>query len=336
MNINYEYYRIFYYAAKYKNLTQAAQALHSSQPNVSRTVKLLEDELGCRLFIRSNRGMALTPEGERLYIHVKAAVERIQLAENEIARQTGMEDGCVTIGASETALRMLVLPALRHFKKNHPNIRIRIRNHLSAQAVASAKNKEVDFAVAVTPPPVEKPLVSQSIIHFRDILIGGPSYRVFQGKAMPLKALCAHPLICLPENTRTFQFYENFYLQHGLSFMPELYAATTDQILPMVKNDLGVGYIPKIYAEDALEKGEAFPLTLAEEIPSREICFIENEEYPLNIAARELKSLLFTHQKSPAPIPAETQPRTPPSTRETDFCPDTPGPPPSQAPPPRI
>ena len=66
----------------------------------------------------------------------------------------------------------------------------------------------------------------------------------------------------------------------------------------MIKNDLGIGYLPKIYAEDALEKGEAYPLTLAEEIPFREICFIENEEYPLSIAARELKSLLFASQKS--------------------------------------
>lgn len=298
MHINYEYYRVFYYAAKFKNLTQAAQALTSSQPNVSRTVRLLESQLGCRLFVRSNRGLTLTPEGERLYAHVKAAVEQIGLAEDEIAKSASMQDGCVTIGASETALRMLVLPALRQFKKKRPKIRIRIRNHLTAQAVASAQNKEVDFAVAVTPPDVEKPLVCRPILRFRDLLIGGPSYRDFQGKIIPLKDLAAHPLICLPENTRTFQFYENFYLRHGLPFMPDLYAATTDQILPMIKNDLGIGYLPKIYAEDALEKGEAYPLTLAEEIPFREICFIENEEYPLNIAAKELKSLLFALQKS--------------------------------------
>lgn len=77
MNINYEYYRIFYYAAKYKNLTQAAEMLNSNQPNVSRTIKILEHELGCNLLIRSNRGISLTPEGERLYSHIKIAVEQI-------------------------------------------------------------------------------------------------------------------------------------------------------------------------------------------------------------------------------------------------------------------
>lgn len=56
MNISYDYYRIFYYVAKYKSFTLAAQALLASQPNITRTVKCLETALGCTLFIRSNRG----------------------------------------------------------------------------------------------------------------------------------------------------------------------------------------------------------------------------------------------------------------------------------------
>lgn len=55
MNINYEYYKIFYYVAKYKNMTKAAIILNNNQPNISRTIKLLENELGCQLLIRSNR-----------------------------------------------------------------------------------------------------------------------------------------------------------------------------------------------------------------------------------------------------------------------------------------
>lgn len=303
MDINYEYYRIFYYAAKYKNLTQAAKALHSSQPNISRTIKLLESALGCCLLIRSNRGIALTPEGERLYTHVKAAVERIQSAENEISKSVNMQDGCVTIGASETALRMLLLPALRQFKRDHPQIRIRILNHLTTQAVGSAKRGEVDLAVVATPPDIEKPLIARPLLTFKDILIGGPSYRVFQGNPVTLQELSAHPLICLGEDTMTFQFYEDFYRRHGLPLYPELQAATTDQILPMIKHDLGIGYIPEIFARDALDKGEVFRLTLTEEIPSREICLVENEQYPLTVAARGLQSLLMEHAGSTTPKP---------------------------------
>ena len=55
MDINFEYYKIFYYVAKYRNITRAAAALGSSQPNVTRVMKLLEAQLNCRLFIREDR-----------------------------------------------------------------------------------------------------------------------------------------------------------------------------------------------------------------------------------------------------------------------------------------
>ena len=113
MNINYEYYRIFYYVAKYKNLTLAADTLHSSQPNISRTIKLLEHNLGCQLLVRSNRGISLTPEGEQLYTHVKIAVERLQTAEEELKMLTGLHRGVVCVGASETALHLLLLPVFK-------------------------------------------------------------------------------------------------------------------------------------------------------------------------------------------------------------------------------
>ena len=55
-----DYYRIFYYVAKYRNFTRAADVLLTSQPTVTRTIKNLESDLGCRLFIRGKRGVTLT------------------------------------------------------------------------------------------------------------------------------------------------------------------------------------------------------------------------------------------------------------------------------------
>ncbi len=64
MNSNFEYYKVFYYVAKYENLTKASSVLKTSQPAVTRTIHNLENELGCRLFTRSKSGMKLTPEEE--------------------------------------------------------------------------------------------------------------------------------------------------------------------------------------------------------------------------------------------------------------------------------
>jgi len=289
MNVNYEYYRIFYYVAKYRNLTLAAQAMHNNQPNISRTIRLLEYELGCTLLVRSNRGISLTPEGEQLFSHVKIAVEQLQTAEEALSRSVGLKEGSVTIGASETALHMLLLPALNAFKKQYPGVRIRIRNHLTAQALESVKNGLVDFAAAVTDPAADKPLRVTPAFAFRDILVGGPDYAHLTANPHSLRELSAFPLICLGENTVTYHLYEQLYHSLQLPFRPELEAATTDQILPMIKSNLGIGFLPEIYAREALKKQELFSIPLCEDLPQRQICLIENERYPLSRAARELK-----------------------------------------------
>ena len=90
MNISYEHYRIFYYVAKLQSFTQAAGVLMNSQPNITRSIKNLEQELGCPLFTRSNRQVQLTPEGEALYRHVSIAFDQLQAGEEEIRFGKGL------------------------------------------------------------------------------------------------------------------------------------------------------------------------------------------------------------------------------------------------------
>lgn len=71
----FDYYRIFYYVAKYKSFSKAAKFLHNNQPNITRCMNIMESELGCTLFIRSHRGIKLTPEGEQLYEGAPDAAE---------------------------------------------------------------------------------------------------------------------------------------------------------------------------------------------------------------------------------------------------------------------
>ena len=88
MYISYDYYKIFYYVAKCGSFTRAADILLSNQPNLTRAIKNLEQELGCTLFERSNKGVKLTDAGEHLFLHVSAAVEHFQAAEAEITENT--------------------------------------------------------------------------------------------------------------------------------------------------------------------------------------------------------------------------------------------------------
>lgn len=295
MNINYEYYRIFYYVAKHQNLSQAAEVLHNNQPNISRTIKLMEHEFGCNLIIRSHRGISLTPEGEQLFSHVKIMVDQIEQAEEELLTSAGLQKGRVAIGASETALRMLLLPVLKNFRKIYPNIYIRILNNLTNQALESVLNEQVDFALITGPAEIRRPLSAKSVFAFNDILLCGADYSDLTTASLSLEDLTGYPIISLGENTTTYKFYSDLYRSHRLEFKPELEAATTDQIIPMIIHNLGIGFVPPIYAAESEKKGEVCRLKTAFEIPARRIYFVENENHPLSVAASELKRLLLEY-----------------------------------------
>ena len=120
MNVNYEYYRLFYYVCKYHSITRAANVLRMSQPNVTRALNRLEEQLGCKLLVRSTRGVTMTPEGEVLFAHVEIAQEQLQAGESELAGITALESGALTISASETALNVFLLDKLREFHRRYP------------------------------------------------------------------------------------------------------------------------------------------------------------------------------------------------------------------------
>ena len=155
MEITYDYYRIFYYVATYQSFSKAAKILMSNQPNITRFINNLENQLGCKLFVRSNRGVQLTQEGRKLYQHVSVAYQHLHMAEVELMNEQRMDQGYITISASEIALHLLLLPVLEKFHKNYPGIRIRLLNHSTPQAVQAVKEGAVDLAVVTTPLTVQ-------------------------------------------------------------------------------------------------------------------------------------------------------------------------------------
>ena len=142
MSVNFEYYKIFYYVAKYKSITQAASLLYSSQPSISRMIKILEQELGCTLFIRTRKGVALTPEGEELFDHVAPACEELFVGEELLSRSYGLQGDTIRIGASETALRCFLFEKLELFYTEHPAIKLKIYNHTASEALEISEKRQ--------------------------------------------------------------------------------------------------------------------------------------------------------------------------------------------------
>ena len=292
MNITYDYYRIFYYVAKYKNITQAADVLMSNQPNVSRAISNLEHELGCRLFMRSNRGVTLTPEGQRLFNRVSVAHQQLKAAEQELSDAKSLKNGIVSIGVSETALNAVLLPRLQKFHTLYPGIRIHISSVTTSQAITSLKAGLVDFAVVTTPINISRPLKEIPLLTIREQLVGGPRFRYLSKAVLKLEDLHNYPLIFLNSQTNTRDFYNQFFFEHGLTLLPEIEAATTDQILPMIKHDLGIGFLSDVCVKEAIQKEEVFELHLDCEVPGRHISLVKDISRTSSIAVREMEKLL--------------------------------------------
>jgi len=286
--INFDYYRIFYYVGTYRSFTRAAKMLDSNQPNVSRAMNNLEASLGCKLMTRGKRGITLTPNGQRLYEHVIIAFEQLEQGEKELLEDVNLEAGQVTIAASENALRLVLLPVLRDFKNKFPDISIRISNHATPKAIESLQNGSADFALVTTPLTIRAPLTMDPLFNFKEIPIVGPALKHLTEKPISLKTLNEYPIISVGRDTGTRELYVQYFLNHQLTFQPELEASSTDQILPMVENNLGCGFYPEALAADALERGLVYRVPLFEPIPDRTFCLVVDRSRNLSIVASRL------------------------------------------------
>lgn len=294
MNISYDYYRIFYYVAKYRNVTQAAAALMSNQPNVTRTIKNLESALGCTLFIRSNRGVKLTPEGEKLYAHVRVAIEQIETGEELLSMEKTLQSGIISIGASEVALRCFLLPVLNEYHRIYPGVRLRISNQPTPQPISALRRGSVDLAVVTTPTGDTKSLRVRNIKEYREIAVCGAAFSQLAGKMISLEDLTSYSIISLGTQTTTHDFYCAWFAKNGLPFAPDVEVATADQILPMVKNNLGIGFVPEEFLKDE-DSGGVFRLNLKEPVPPRCVCYMKRTDQSLSIAARELERMMIEY-----------------------------------------
>ena len=293
MYIAYDYYRIFYYVAKYGNVTQAARVLLNNQPNLTRAVKTLESELGCPLFIRSNRGMKLTPEGERLLRHIRIAIENIEAGEAEIIESRNLERGSVFVAASEVALHCVLLPVLKKYRSLYPGIKLKISNHSTPQAIDAIKNGFADIAVVTTPTLPSAMLEEITVRKFREVAVCSSAFSELWGRKVSFEELLSYPLISLGTQTKSYELYSDFFAGEGLRYQPETEAATADQIVPMVKADLGIGFVP----EEFLEGIEGVSVIETENpLPEREIRVVKRREQPLGIAAKEMEKLILEYK----------------------------------------
>lgn len=290
--MNYEYYRIFYYVGKHKNITKAAAEIYSSQPAVTRAIQNLERELGCRLFTRNKFGVEFTYEGKTLYDYVSAAYSQLLKGENEVRRAIDAETGTIYIGASVTSLHEFLFEYLNAFRKRHPRVKLKISTGSNNGTIERLKSGMVDLAFVSTPCNLGRGLHPVSVREFGDILIAGNGFAELKGKKLSLKDLASYPLVGLRQGMQLRQFTDDIFAQNKLVISPDIEADGADLLVPMISQNFGIGFVPEAMAAPAAERGDVFEVPLDFELPKRHICMVTDPRHPQTNASRELARMI--------------------------------------------
>ena len=303
--INFEHYKIFYYVAKFQNITTAANYLFLSQPSISRCIKNLEDELDCKLFIRSKRGVELTPGGQLLYKHISIACRHIFSAEEEISLMNDNESAILRIGGSEVALQSFLLERIVYFHNIYPKIQIKIDSMSTPDAIEALKSNLIDVAVVTSPFSDKRDLNVKVIRNLQDIVVAGSDFAFLKDREVSLHELIKYPLICLKNNTTTRHYLDYIFRQHNILLHPAIELTSINLVMPLVKNNLGVGFLQYRTAKDELDSGEIFRVNIKEPIPPRNICAVTSTKYPVSESVQKfINNLLEQESTVSGPVKA--------------------------------
>ena len=178
MNLNLEYYRIFYYVAKVQSITGAANELCISQPAVSQAIRLLEKNIGVSLFVRNPKGVRLTKEGEVLYSYVKKGYEQIVEGEYRLKKMLNLECGEIEIGASDMTLQFYLLPFLEKFHMQYPDIKVRVTNGPTPETMRYLKEGTIDFGIVSGPLEESEELMIKPVREIEDVFVAGSRFQI--------------------------------------------------------------------------------------------------------------------------------------------------------------
>lgn len=293
MASNLEYYKVFYYVAKYGSLTVAAEHLSISQPAVSQSVKMLENSVGAKLFVRTAKGVRPTAEGELLLGYVSKGYEQIQLGEKKLAQMLDLELGELRIGASDMTLRFYLLPFLEQFHERYPGIKVMVSNAPTPETLQYLQEGKIDFGVVSTPFDKVPGIEAVKVKEIEDIFIGGLKFIPYKNRTLDFQELERLPIISLEKKTSTRNYIDSFLEKNGVVMNPEFELATSDMIVQFTLRNMGIGCIMKEFALEYLESGRLFALRFNKMIPKRHFCIITDTKNPLSAAGRKMLDLIY-------------------------------------------
>ena len=295
MNINLEWYKVFYYVVVEGSISKAAEALYISQPAISQVIHNLEEKLKGKLFIRTKKGIVLTEEGAILFRYLKTGIEAFQNGEKAFLNYRNLDSGSIRIGASTTISKYIGMPFIEKFHKKYPNVEIKITNHLTQELVALLRKGSLDLLIVNLPMKQEKDLKIIPIKEVQDIFVGNREfYEKTKGK-LRLKELEKYPLVTQKKPSNTREILDQYLKKNRVSVKIENEIVSYSLVMDFVKSGFGIGYATKEFIEEELKLKQLYEIEVIPKVPKRWVGIVTLKNSIPNYSALKLIEIMTDH-----------------------------------------
>src|SRR5512139_1320855 len=232
------------------NITAAAEKLHTSQPGVSKQIKLLEDELGFQIFVRDGRNLSrVTPAGQQV---IDRAVRILREVQNMKRLSDDFKDearGSLSIATTHTQARYVLPRVIKQFREQYPDVRLHLHQGTSEQIGEMAALDRIDFAIATGSQSLFDGYSRLPCYRWHRHVVVPPGHPLARIRKPSLKQLAAYPII-----TYVFSFsgpssLHDIFAREGLVPNVVLTARDADVIKTYVRLGLGVGIVASMAVE---------------------------------------------------------------------------------------
>ncbi|MFI8192339.1 LysR family transcriptional regulator [Streptomyces sp. NPDC085946] len=239
----------FVAVAEERNFTRAADRVHISQSGVSAQIRQLERELGAELFDRSARTVTLTVAGKAALGHARAALAAAGAVGQAVGEVTDVIRGRLTVGMVTGCTVTPLFDALAAFHRAHPGVELSLLEDHSDRLVERVRAGTADLALVGTASAAPDGLDALTIVSERLVAAVPPGHPLAGRRRVTLRALTAHPIVCMPPGTGLRTVFDRACAAQDLHPSIALQASAADAVAGLAARGLGVAVLSRSMAE---------------------------------------------------------------------------------------
>jgi LysR family cys regulon transcriptional activator len=238
------------------NITAAAERLYTSQPGISKQLKLLEQELGVQLFTRKGKSLiAITPAGRDVIGRARKIMREVQNIRSLAREMAGEQEGTLSIATTHTQARYVLPDVIRAFRDRYPKVNLELHQGTSEQIAELVSANRVDFAIATGSLQLFPTLVILPCYDWDRIILVPKGHALTRVEGpIDMATLAAHPLITYVFSSTGESSFKRAFAEHGLEPQVVFTARDADIIKTYVRMGMGVGVVASMAFECADEK----------------------------------------------------------------------------------